>query len=95
MLFRTIALYYNVVIQFHNSFGNHLANIYFHEEDFNIKVTSYNFFATSHGKSLCDAIGGIIKRLVMRYCLRAPPEKQISTPLQMYKYVVQNCESIG
>ncbi|CAH0547051.1 unnamed protein product [Brassicogethes aeneus] len=30
----------------------------------------------------------------MRYCLRAPPEKQITTPLQMYEYVVQNCESI-
>ncbi|XP_074115144.1 uncharacterized protein LOC141537857 [Cotesia typhae] len=74
---------------------NHLANIYCHDKDFNIKVTSYNFFASSHGKSLCDAIGGIIKRSVMRYCLRASPEEQITNALQMYEYAVQNCKNIG
>ena len=56
---------------------NHLANILLHEKDFNMKVVSYNCFATSHGKSPCDAIGGVVKRLVMHHCIRSPPDKQI------------------
>lgn len=43
------------------SFRNHLANICYHEQDFQIKVTSANFFATSHGKTENDAHGGTVK----------------------------------
>ena len=38
-------------------------NLCYHEEDFGVKA-EWHFFATSHGKSPCDGIGGTIKRLV-------------------------------
>lgn len=65
-----------------------------HEKDFNIKVSSYNFFATSHGKSPCDGIGGTLKRTVMRHCIRSPPENQITNAREMYEYAIKNIQSI-
>jgi hypothetical protein len=35
-------------------------NLCYHEEDFGVKA-EWHFFATSHGKSPCDSIGGTIK----------------------------------
>jgi len=71
-----------------------LANVCSHNKDFNFNVKSYNFFTTSHGKSPCDAIGGTIKRTVMRHCLRAPPEGQITTPKEMYEYAAQEIKGV-
>lgn len=59
-----------------------------------MKVISYNFFATSHGKSACDGIGGTLKRTVMRHCLRSPPDKQITTPKEMYDYASKEIKGI-
>lgn len=75
-------------------FRNNLANVCFHEKDFKIKVVSYNFFATSHGKNPCDAIGGTIKRTVMRHCLRSTPDNQITSPKEMYDYALENIKNI-
>ena len=47
------------------------------------------FFATSHCKSACDGIGGIVKRLVTKASLKRPVHKQILTPMDMSSY----CES--
>ena len=58
-----------------------------HEKDFGIKVGTYNFFATSHGKNSCDGIGGTFKRTAVRHCLRSPPENQITNPLEMIRNV--------
>ena len=44
-------------------------------------TAAWNFlFATSHGKSPCDGIGGTIKRLVARASLQATKEGHILTP---------------
>jgi hypothetical protein len=40
-----------------------IANLLNLERDYKIKI-QWNFFATSHGKSPCDGIGGNIKRMV-------------------------------
>ena len=50
----------------------------YHKKDFGIKIKGRHFFATSHGKSTCDATGGILKRLVMRHCIRSPPKEPIT-----------------
>lgn len=63
-----------------------MANICNHEKDFGIKVVSYNFFATSHGKTPCDAIGGVTKRTIMQHCLRSSPENQITNAEEMFRY---------
>ena len=44
----------------YKNFKNFL-NLCSHKEDFSIKAERI-FFATSHGKSLCDGIGGAVKR---------------------------------
>ena len=45
-------------------------NLCSHEQDFGFVAESY-FFATSHGKSPCDSIGGTMKCLVARANLQA------------------------
>ena len=42
-----------------------------HSHDFGIEAT-WSFFATSHGKSPCDGIGGTVKRSTAMESLRRP-----------------------
>lgn len=75
-------------------FRNHLANICCHFKDFILKVVSMNYFATSHGKTNNDGLGAIVKRFAMRFCLRAGPNKQITTALEMYEYLSKQLKSV-
>ena len=56
-----------------------------HLEDFQIKA-KWCFFATSHGKSPCDCIGGTLKRLAARASLQRTKTEQILTPLDMFTF---------
>ena len=56
-----------------------LINLMYDEHDFNLKA-EHHFFATSHGKSPCDGIGGTIKREAANTSLRAADTDQILTP---------------
>jgi hypothetical protein len=56
-----------------------------HYKDFSIKST-WSFFATSHGKSPCDGIGGTIKRLTARASLQRTSADQITTTEQMVEF---------
>ena len=40
----------------------------------------WHFFATLHGKSVCDGIGGVVKKMIAKARLLRPFEKQILTP---------------
>ena len=51
-------------------------NLLHHYTDFSV-TADWNFFATSHGKSPCDGIGGTVKWLVTRASLQAPRQGQI------------------
>ena len=55
----------------------------YHEHDFNFKAEQH-FFATSHGKSPCDVIGGTIKRQATNRSLRAAVTNQILTLEQLF-----------
>ena len=58
-------------------------NLMYHEHDFNLKAENH-FFATSHGKSPCDGIGGTIKREAANSSLRTVITNQILTPEQLF-----------
>ena len=46
----------------------------------------WNFFATSHGKSTCDGIGGTVKRLTARASLQRPISSQILSAKKMFEF---------
>ena len=46
--------------------------------DFGIDAL-WSFFATSHGKSPCDGIGGTVKRTIARASLQRPLNDQLLT----------------
>jgi hypothetical protein len=69
--------------QYKNKFN--FSNICFHKSDFGIEC-EWHFFATSHGKSPCDGIGGAIKRGTTKASLQRPFKDQIITPEQMFEF---------
>ena len=56
-----------------------LYNLCQHKSDFGIEAV-WNFFATSHGKSPCDGIGGTVKRVTARTSLQRARFNHILTP---------------
>ena len=52
------------------------------------------FFATSHGKSPCDGIGGTVKQLVTRASLQWPISNQILTADKIFKFCVKQIKGI-
>ena len=53
-------------------------NLCNHVKDFGIQA-EWHFFATSHGKSVCDGIGGTVKRLLTKASLQRPYSDAILT----------------
>lgn len=48
----------------------------------------WHFFATSHGKGPCDAIGGTLKRMAKRASLAKDCGNTIKTPRELYEWAV-------
>jgi hypothetical protein len=61
-------------------------NLCRHNDDFGYEAL-WSFFATSHGKSPCDGIGGTVKRKMARASLQRPVNNQILT----FKAVEEFC----
>ena len=53
--------------------------------DFGLTVT-WNFFATSHNKNVCDGIGETIKRRAPLASLQRPITNRIMTPPQFFNF---------
>jgi hypothetical protein len=68
-------------------------NILHHELDFGVSC-SWHFFATSHGKSPCDGIGGTVKRLTARASLQRPVNNQILNAKQMFDFAKESIKGI-
>jgi len=68
-------------------------NLLYHEKDFGISA-EWVFFATSHGKSPCDGIGGAVKRHTAKRSLQRPLNNQIITYLQMLELCEEEMPSI-
>ena len=60
-------------------------NICYHKDDFGLEA-EWNFFATSHGKSAVDGIGGTVKRTAARASLQKFGTEQILTAEAMYNF---------
>lgn len=61
------------------------ANLSKHKEDYGLDA-EWHFFATSHGKSPCDGVGGTVKRCVRRASLQRTVQNQILTALDVFNY---------
>ena len=81
----TSSLYINLVIK--------KLDLCEHEKDFGMKA-SLSFFATSHGKSPCDGIGGTVKRSTAMESLRRPLENQILNINDIVAYCSKTLTSI-
>ena len=68
-----------------------LSNLFYHFLDHGIHA-EWHFFATSHGKSPCDGIGGIEKRLVARTSLQ---NNEILSVEEMFKWCKDNIKGIN
>ena len=67
-------------------------NITCHESKFQIKA-EWNFFATAHGKNVCDGLGGTLKRLVARASLQH--KNVINTPILMYQWAAEYIKNMN
>jgi hypothetical protein len=74
--------------------GKNFLNLTLHEEGFGVPA-KWHFFAMSHGKSTCDALGGTIKRLVARVSLQQPYTHQIMTPRQLFIWAHTNTQHMN
>ena len=68
-------------------------NLCHHEVDFGVPA-EWHFFATSHGKSAADGIGGTVKRTATKASLQRPFQDQILTPEQLYEFVSKEITGI-
>ena len=69
-------------------------NLCMHQNDFSVDCV-WTFFATSHGKSPCDGIGGTLKRLTTRASLQRPLANQILTAKQVFEFCQQEVHGIN
>ena len=70
-----------------------MLNLCRHKEDFGIDAT-WVFFATSHGKSPCDGIGGTVKRITVRASLQRRYLNQILAVSSMLDFCKTNIPAI-
>ena len=68
-------------------------NLCLHYEDFAMDA-EWIFFATSHGKSPCDGVGGTVKRTTARASLQRPVNNQIMDVHAMFKCCVEHIKTI-
>ena len=68
-------------------------NMCYHKEDFGLDC-EWHFFATAHGKSACDGVGGTIKRIIGRLSLQRPVDNQITTPMDMFEEAKKTMKNI-
>lgn len=76
-------------------YKNHknFTNLMKHHEDFGISA-EWHFFATSHGKSPCDGIGGTVKREAARSSLQATTSNHILTPMDLFSWAERHIINI-
>ena len=56
------------------------ANLCNHHNNFQGIEAEWHFYATAHGKGVCDGVGGTVKRLAAKASLQNPLSNQIMTP---------------
>ena len=96
---KTNFLYIQKLIYFSDGCGGqyknckNFVNLCLHITDFGLEA-EWVFFATSHGKSPCDGIGGTVKRQVARTSLQRPKNNQILSVRSVMEFCHANLTSI-
>lgn len=70
------------------------ANLCAHNLDFDGLDAEWHFFASCHGKSACDGIGGTLKRLARLASLQRNVNSQITTPQDLFEWATENVSGI-
>ena len=78
--------------QYKNKYN--LVNLCMHKRDFGFDA-EWNFFATAHGKSPCDGIGGTVKRSTAIESLKRINNNQILTAKDMFHFCKQRFSNIS
>ena len=76
--------------QYKNNFN--FINIGHHATDFGI-ICEWRFFATSHGKSACDGIGGRVQRATTKESLKRSYTGQIIPAQSMFVFLTEKFET--
>ena len=66
-----------------------LLNLFYHKSDFGLDAI-WSFFVTSHGKSPCDGIGGVVKRKLANESLSRLHNNQILNAKDAFLYCNEN-----
>lgn len=66
-------------------YKNRTSSVCFHQKDFEI-TAEWHFYVVSHGKALCDGVGGTVKDIALGYSSWQPYNLQITTPLPLCKW---------
>lgn len=69
-------------------------NLCNHQNDFQLEA-EWHFFASAHGKSACDGLGGTIKRMARKASLQRPNNDQILTSQELFHYAKQHILGIN
>lgn len=75
--------------QYKNKYN--FVNLCLFKHDFEISA-EWHFFATSHGKSACDAMGGSFKRNVRNHNMKHPTDA-LTNAYQLFEWARKNVES--
>ena len=92
-LITKVKYFSNVCAAQYKNYKNFL-NLCYHYSDFDLE-TEWTFFATSHGKSAIDGIGGKIKQLTARASLQRAYNDQILLVKVVYQFFSKTIESIS
>ena len=87
-------IYFSDGVSSHYKNCKNFADLCHHESDFNGIKAEWHFFATSHGKGLCDGVGRTVKRSAARASLQKPYNVQIMTPRQLCEYSKENIAGV-
>ena len=69
-------------------------NLTFHKQDFRLDAV-WNFFATSHGKSSCDGLGGTVRRKLTTESLSKTKTSPIITAIQAHEFCKNTMPAVG
>ncbi|XP_034244021.1 uncharacterized protein LOC117646853 [Thrips palmi] len=69
-------------------------NLLMHKEDYGVDA-EWHFYATSHGKSPSDGLGGTLKRLATKASLQRPYDGQIQTPEDLFLWADENIKGLN
>ena len=72
------------IAQYKNKYN--FINLCHHAADFDEIVPEWNFFATSHGKNVCDGIGGMVKRAASKASLQRISSQYILTAQDLFTF---------